>query len=152
MTTIDVKVVDGEKVRQALRLFPQELFRALRNAGRESTDLIKETEGVQNYPPEGPGNQPPTPYYIRGRGMQYAKGNDGKSERYGTQFKTTYQERSTTIENRSSYAKHVGGEQQASHLAARGWRRLVDVANDKIGDITKIYIAWVNRTIQRLGL
>lgn len=117
-------------------------------AGKESADEILNTVGLRKYPPTGPGNTPPVPYYIRGRGMQTAFGNDGKSEKYGTRWTVNYREMTTIIANNTSYAHKLAGPDQQPRFAAIGWRKLADVANEKIGEITKIFDGWINKLIR----
>jgi hypothetical protein len=112
--------------------------------------VILPTQGLQI--PTETANMPPIST-IRGQGTQYASYNKGNSERYGSQFYVEpggYLE--TAIGNRASYADYVGGEGQASFMAPKGWRKLFDVAKEKIADITKVYQAWIDKTIQELGL
>ena len=117
-------------------------------AGKESADEILNTTGLRKYPPAGPGNAPPVPYYIRGRGWQRAGGNDGSSEKYGTRWTVNYRELTTIIANNTSYAHKLGGLDQQPKFAAIGWRKLADVANEKIGEITKIFDGWINKLIR----
>lgn len=141
------------KLLHFLNRFPQEAQKAIRAAGGEFAARILETEGVKKYPPAGEGNMPPTPYYIRGRGTQYATYNAGNSERYGTRFQTAHKPYQTIIQNDASYAKYLADERdQARHMAAIGWRKLVDVAKEKLDLGVKIYQAWIERMIKRAGV
>ena len=58
----------------------------------------------------------------------------------------------TRISNAASYAKHLAGEEQASHMKKLGWRKLKDVAQEKIGKIKRIFEKWIDYTIRELGL
>ena len=145
--------VDGiDKIQSGLDRFPVEIPRYMKAAGKEASEEILETEGLRKYPPAGPANQPPAPYYIRGRGMQYQSGNDFRSERLGTQFYVEAPTMQTIIGNRASYAPYVIGAAQARWMANIGWRKLLDVAKEKIGNITEIYNGWVKKCIDDLGL
>jgi hypothetical protein len=137
---------------EKLRAFPAELKRGMTAAGDEAGNEILNTEGLRNYPPSTPANQPPTPYYIRGRGTQYANSNSGSSERYGTQWNVTTRGYTTTIGNRASYAPYVGGDKQPQHMADKGWRKLFAVADQKRAEIQRIYSAWLERAKRRVGL
>jgi hypothetical protein len=143
-------------------------------AGREiAEDIILPTEGVRRYPPADASNSPGRyktvtfsngksgtfrmGYYVRGRGMyQPVRGGGYKqtsgSERYGTQFYTKAKGDTITIGNRASYAKYIGGQDQAWFMGPRGWRKLIDVANEKIGDITARYSKWVDKCLRDVGL
>ena len=118
---------------------------------RAGSDLLK-TKGLRNYPPSTAANLPPTPYYIRGRGTQYASRNAGDSERLGTQWTIQRRGYSTHIGNRASYAKWVHGDEQASWMANIGWRKLKEVAKEKIKPITRKYQKWVDKTLRDLGI
>lgn len=150
---IEIKLNNADQVQRALQQAPKEMIGALDQAGREAADrVILSTEGLKNYPPATAANLPPTPYYIRGRGTQYKKGNDQKSERLGTQFYVRSANASTYIGNRASYADYAVGKKQSRVMARIGWRKLEDVAREKIDQVTRVYQAWVDRTLRKLGL
>jgi len=156
---IHIEIRGIENLKLALSRFPQMAARYLQAAGQEAAkDIILPTEGLQKYPPETVANFPPTPYYIRGRGMQRAgirkpAYNDGSSERYGTQFTVErYGGMSTKIGNRASYAKYLAGEQQAAAMGRIGWRKLFEVANEKLPQIRIVFQAWVNKLLINTGL
>jgi len=150
--SINIKIIGLEKVTAALSRFPQVITKYMGAAGKEASEEVLDTVGLRRYPPAGPANFPPTPYYIRGRGLQTGSRNYNNSERLGTQFYVQVEKFNTTIGNRASYAKYVVGEQQARAMGRIGWRRLIDVAQEKIGKITAIYQGWVNKLIKDLGL
>lgn len=64
------------------------------------------------------------------------------SERYGTQFYTRASSGggyvSVVIGNRASYATYLGFRRQARIPAARGWRKLGDIAFERRGEIAAI--------------
>jgi hypothetical protein len=72
----------------------------------------------------------------------------------GTQWhiKRELSEYTTEIGNRASYAKWVHGEEQAHFMKPKGWRKLTEVATEKLGKITKVYQAWIDKCIEDLGL
>lgn len=154
---VDVQGI--EKITRAISKFPRQIASSLNGAGQEAAkDVVLPTEGLRSYPPATDANYPPTPFYIRGRGMQRggvrgAAYNDGKSERLGTQWKVTKAGQfGTSIANRASYAKWVHGEEQASFMAPKGWRKLVEVVEEKMTEITAVYQQWVDKLIKDLGL
>lgn len=147
---IELKGLD--KVQQALRTMGERAAKYLQAAGAEASEEIIQAPGLATYPAEGPGNQPPTPYYSRGKGMEYKRGNDGRSEKLGTQFTVDYQSSGVTIGNRASYAPYVIGEEQTRAMANIGWRRLIDVAREKMPRIVAIYQGWVDKLIKDAGL
>jgi len=148
--SIEIKGID--KLLASVNQFPKEIASGMSAAGKEASNVILNEQGLRKYPSMTAANQPPTPYYIRGRGTQTATGNKMNSERFGTQFYVESKHFSTTIGNRASYAKWVSGNEQARAMARIGWRKLWDVAVEKRSEITRIYQAWVNRIIKKVGL
>lgn len=151
---IHIEIQGLDELKRALARFPQQAGKYLQQAGDEAASrIIIRTEGLKTYPPITAANAPPTPYYIRGRGMQYASGNTNTSERLKTQFYTKKSGAySTEIGNRASYAKFVVGEEQAYFMKPKGWRKLADVAREKMADINKIYDAWIEKLLRDIGL
>jgi len=146
-------VIKGmENILRKLEKFPGVIRENMGAAGAEASEEILNTEGLRNYPPHTDANLPPAPYYIRGRGMQYASGNAENSERYGTLWNTATSGYRTTIGNRATYAPYLGGEKQARAMKPIGWRKLFDVAQEKRAKLTAIYAAWVARAKQQAGL
>lgn len=154
MSDIKIHVEGLDKVQANLHKFPREIAKYLKAAGKEAASRqILPTEGLKKYPPATGANQPPTPYYIRGRGTQLKRGNLYNSERLGTQWYVKGVDKmNTEIGNRASYARWVSGDQQARAMGRIGWRKLKDVAEEKIGDITKVYKSWIDKLIHDLGL
>jgi hypothetical protein len=153
MANVKISVEGLDKLIKGLERFPREIARYMSQAGHEAgEDVILPTQGLRKYPPATAANMPPTPYYIRGRGTQLKRGNLGNSERLGTQFYIKRTGWNTAIGNRASYAKYVIGEQQASFMAPKGWRKLFDVAKDKKAKIQKVYQAWVDKALRDFGL
>ena len=158
MTDIKIQVIGIEKIQTALTKFPHEIEKYLTNAGNSAAkDVVLSTEGLQKYPPSTAANQPPFPYYIRHQGTQTAHGNLGNSENLGAQWYVEKQGLGTVIGNRASYARWVVGDEQAQQMGPharipKGWRKLTDVAHEKIDKITAIYQAWVNKLIRDIGL
>jgi hypothetical protein len=153
MADIRVDVQGADKLADALRQVPRRAQRYLQAAGKEAAAEILDTEGLRRYPPADAANQPPPPYYIRGRGMQYKARNDGRSERYGTRYYVKSEGYSTIIGNSASYAMYLtDAKLQARHMAARGWRKLAEVAQSKIGRIRTIYQGWVEKLLRDVGL
>ena len=150
---IHIEVTGIDKLIAGLNKFPQQIHKNMGAAGAEASKrVILVTPGLQKYPPPTAANQPPEPYYIRGRGTQTKSGNRGGSERLGTQFYTDAAGMNTTIGNRASYADYVVGEGQAHFMAPKGWRKLYEVAQEKTAQIVKVYQAWIDKTIRELGL
>ena len=147
-----IKVTIKDGVGNKLALLGKKAIQAMKPAGQEAANEVLDTEGLRRYPPATEANQPPTPYYIRGVGMQYNGGNDGSSERYGSRWKVASEPTKTTITNAASYSGYLGGEQQAGHMAAKGWRKITDVIKEKMPKIVRIYEKWIVKTIRELGL
>lgn len=156
---IDIEVHGLEELKAAFDKFPLRVARNMSQAAHESAkDHILPTEGLQNYPPLTSANQPPTPYYKRGTGMQTsASRNLNNSENMGKQWTVKREGWIARIGNRASYAKWVHGDEQARGMSAaakipKGWRKLYEVAKEKIGDITRVYQGWVDKTLRDCGL
>lgn len=151
---IKVEVKGLKELQAAIAKFPKQAGIYLAKAGEESAKrVILPTEGLQKYPPAGAANSPPTPYYIRGRGMQYKSKLIASSERLGTQWTVKRGSSFTTeIGNRASYAKWVHGDDQAHFMAPKGWRKLKEVATENMDKITKVYNAWVGKLLKDLHL
>ena len=150
---IKITVVGLDKVLAALSKFPNQIAKYVAQAGDEAANrVILNERGLKKYPPATSANMPPTPYYIRGKGMQYKTYNTNSSERLGTQWYVKKAGLGTEIGNRASYARYVVGEQQASFMAPKGWRKLYEVAMEKKDKIKAVYQAWINKLIRDLGL
>lgn len=150
---IEIKVVGLKELMAAMDKAPARIKHILVEAGNEAgNDVILPTEGLKTYPPPTSGNAPPTPYYIRGRGTETARGNLYNSERLGTQFYVKSQPLKTYIGNRASYAPAVIGEFQDSLFKFIGWRRLIDVAHEKMSEIVKVYQNAIDYALKEVGL
>ncbi len=150
---IAVEVKNLAEVQAAIAKFPQQVAGYLQKAGQEVGEDAFNSEGLRKYPPTGPGNAPPVPYYIRGRGTEMAYGNLNNSERYGTQFYVKpYESYGVTLGNRASYASYLGGENQSAAMKRIGWRRLVDVVNEKMSSIVRTYEGWIDKCLADLNL
>jgi hypothetical protein len=150
---LSIKIEGLKELIRAAVEFPLTVAKNMSQAGHEAGErVILPTRGLRNYPPQGAGNKPPTPYYIRGRGTQLRHRNLANSERYGTQFYVKRTGWSTHIGNRASYAVWLADkDKQAKAMAKIGWRKLWDVAHEKLGDIRKVYQAWTDKTLRDVG-
>jgi hypothetical protein len=146
------KVEGIDKLAANLDRLGRKLLVYMAEAGKKSADVILETRGLEKYPPETPANLPPTPYYVRGRGTQYASYLKPTSENLGKKWYRKVAGSSTRIGNVASYAKWVHGDEQAEAMKKIGWRKLTDVATEKFTMIKKIYQDWVNKAIRELKL
>lgn len=156
---ISIQVTGIDKLTANLDRLGDSIKKDLGTAGHEAANEILDTVGLRAYPPATAANQPPVPYYVRGRGTQRRNAagmeyNDMKSERLGTKFYTRVTQGGTVVNigNPVSYAPQVVGDEQRTNMAAKGWRKLVDVANEKITQITEIYQGWIDRIIRINGL
>ena len=154
--TIKVDVQGLTELQFALKRWPVEVNGYLQSAGKEAASDVLNTVGLQRYPQSGPGNQPPAPYWERGYGMVRSTYGPAQrrdsSQRYGTRWTVRQAGYGTEIGNNASYARYLGGEEQAGWAAAIGWRKLSDVVEDKMTSITAVYDAWVNKLLRSLGL
>ena len=154
MSYIKIEVDGADKIANNLDKVGNDLPNYLRGAGTEASNEILDTKGLRNYPPATGANAPPPPFYIRGRGMQvsYSR-NLNNSQRLGTRWQVLpYKKTGTSIANPVTYAKWVHGAQQARAMARIGWRKLWDVAKEKVPQITDIYNRWVGKLLKRHGL
>jgi hypothetical protein len=153
---LTIKIKGLDKLTGALDKFQQKIAQNMSAAGKQAGKELLDTKGLRKYPAETAANWPPTPYYVRGKGMQYKAGSSGGSERLGTQWTVRTERFRTTIRNDASYAQWVHGDSegkyQARHMAKIGWKKLLDTAKGMISKLTKIYQAWVDKTIRDLGL
>lgn len=147
MSNLTIAVEGLEVLAEAMSSLDDEISNLMAMAGKEAADVILDTEGLRNYPAAGAGNQPPAPFYVRGKGTESLSGNDGKSERLGTQFYMESEGLTTRVGNRASYAEFVIGENQAGRLGAIGWKRLIDVGQNKAEDIAAIFQGWIDKAI-----
>lgn len=153
MPELAIELEGLDKLVSKLHKFPVKIARNLGAAGEESAkDVILPTEGLQNYPPTTAANEPPVPYYIRGRGTQYATRNLMNSERVGTKWTIVRRGFNTIIGNPVSYSRYLHGDEQAKAMKSIGWKKLFDTAKEKLKDIQKVYQAWVKKTIKDLKL
>ena len=151
--SINIEIKGMDKLLAKLDKFPFQIKRNFIAAGREAGHrVILPTEGLQNYPPATRANEPPTPYYIRGKGTQTATKNYFNSENLGKQWYMRREGLGMRIYNRASYARYVHGDEQAKAMGRIGWKQLFKTAKEKVGDIKKVYDAWVAKTIRDLGL
>ena len=153
--TFQIHVEGIDKIIKALDKFPRQIEKYMGQAGDESAKkVIFPLEGVKKYPPAGPWNTPPVPYYIRGRGTQTKSGNRGNSERFGTQWYAEKQGFATEIGNRASYAKYLAGEegQRVYWATSHGWRPLITTVKRYMRHITDVYQKWTDKLIRDLGL
>jgi hypothetical protein len=149
MAEIGIKVTGLSEITAKLKEAPETMRATFSAAGNEVAREVLDVEGVRRYPPAPRAYAPPYPYYVRGVGTQYSPAaNSMSSEKFGTQFYTESQPFKVVIGNRASYAKWIVGEAQANRMAGIGWRRLVDVAQEKIGPITKIFQGWIDRALK----
>lgn len=152
-STIRIKVEGLDKIVNSLDRVGDDFNTYMKGAGIESANAILDVRGLRKYPPATGANQPPPPFYIRGRGMQTSAGrNNGRSERLGTRWEILYRGANTEIRNPVTYARWVHGDGQARPMANIGWRKLTEVAVEKISVITSVYDRWVTKLLRKSGL
>jgi len=151
---IQIEIKGLDEVLAKINQFPEKIAGTIGQAGSEAAErVVLPTQGLKTYPPAGAGNQPPTPYYVRGRGMQFENGNDYRSEVLGTKWVVKSEQLKTTIGNTASYAHWVhDDEQQAKAMGRLGWKKLFATAKEKISEITQVYQAWIDKLIADIGL
>ena len=152
MATISLKIDGLDKLEAALKKAPAVIDDAVEGAGNQIGNVILETRGIRLYPPAGSGNRPPTPYWVRGVGLQTARGNRNNSQMMNKKFTVKTASRVITIANNATYAGYVIGEKQSSAMGRIGWRRMIDVAKEKQPELTRVLNAWLQRAFDKLGL
>lgn len=157
---VQMRIQGLDKVQAVMARFPAQIKAAIQLSGKDMAKNILDTKGLRNYPPGTAANQPPGTsgrgYYIRGRGWM-SKSGDGytlkaTSERLGTKWYVKPNGYSTLVGNPVTYAPYLHGDEQARWSLQIGWKKLVDVANDKIGESVRIYENHIQALIRRLGL
>ncbi len=151
---LEVELKGLDELNRAMKKFPRTVIKNMGEAGKESArDLILKEKGMgDNYPAITAANLPPTPYYKRGEGTQTATRNYGESKNLGKQWVVSAKGHQTRRSNATLYARYVHGEEQARAMARIGWKKLYDTAKKKIKQITKVYQAWVAKTLRDVGL
>ena len=122
------------------------------------SDLIEMADSfileAQKYPPETAANQPPTPYWSRGRGLI---GKDNRvirpSENLGNSWTKSVSESllkiDITVTNEASYAPYVHGiNDQAAALRQIGWRDTDEMAQDA-GILPEPKQGFIERAVNR---
>ena len=151
--SIQIKGLD--ELKSKFSKFPNEIKKNMRAASVEAGKEVINTVGLQRYPADGTYNQPPEPYYIRGRGTQYKSGNAGNSERYGTKFYVEAYGMGAKAGNNASYAQHLAGptdNDQVRWARSHGWKSLMSAVGEKMSKIKSIFEAWVSKTLKEIGL
>lgn len=150
MTEIRIRVEGLDTVLKNNNTIGADLPRYIMGAGKETADNVLGVQGLRKYPPSTRANQPPPPYYIRGRGTQLASRNLGNSERLGTRWNVKQFGRlGIEISNPVSYAEWVHGERQARAMRRIGWKKLSEIAIEKVKTIEAIYNKWINKLVER---
>lgn len=156
---VQVKVTGLEELKRKYKFAADNADKYMSAAGKEVVErYILPVKGIKQYPPATSANKPPTPYYIRGRGMQRAgrrkaEYNDNRSERYGTRWFVKRVPYGVRVGNSASYAPYLtGASKQSRAMAKIGWRKLVDVANQNMSKITATFQAWVEKLHKDAGL
>jgi hypothetical protein len=176
--TIEIDQAQLARLDRAFKQFASQADRYMAAAGMEiAKDVILPTTGLMSYPRSDKANMPGRmkmvtfsngktgnfrmSYYVRGEGLMEPvhRGNYSSyrivsgSERYGSQFYVrSGGSSSITIGNRASYAHFLGGKDQVKAMAARGWRKLYDVAKEKVSEINNRYNKWVDKLLRDVGL
>jgi hypothetical protein len=171
---IKITVTGLKELQAAIAKFPKQVEIYMVRAGQESArKVILTTRGMQKYPPAGEANAPRSygsfysiatrkvsnRWYQRGYGSKWAlkgggTGGSATSENLGKQWYVMHRSTFTTeIGNRASYAKYVhDDEQQARFMAPKGWRKLKEVATEKMPQLVKVYDAWIKKLLHDIKL
>lgn len=163
--TIHIEVKGLKELQAAIAKFPRMVEIYMGKAGQEAADrVILNTAGLRKYPPDAaraPQAQNWTDkqrryfFWALRQGIievPYRRTLSPGSENFGKQWYVKRKGFSTEIGNRASYAHWLSGDDQSAYQAARGWRKLLDVANEKLPQITKVYNAWVAKLLKDIKL
>ena len=148
--------VDSKDFDRAIRLLPRLFASSMVEAGQKVGKLVLETEGLRTYPPETSANQPPEPYYVRGRGTQrMSRGgvsyNDNMSEQYGSRWTVKSRPNRVTIANSASYAPFLAGRPQSRKMRSIGWKKLTVVIMERMRLIKATFQSHIGRAIRQAG-
>lgn len=148
MTNLNIQVKGLTEIEAKLKAVGKKLSSYMSAAAMEASKDLLAHEGLQKYPPETDANKPPTPYYVRGYGMQYKSKMVYKSEKLGASFTTKKISYGARIGNNASYAPYVIGNQQARHMKRIGWLNIFEFAKSQTGNIKKTFDSWVKKAIK----
>lgn len=171
----DIALNGMDKLAGAIKAYPAAIKSQMRLAGKDCFAVIVNTKGLATYPPATERNKPGRmktvtfangrsaqfrmPYYTRGYGtMTPVRGGGYKlipsSERFGTKWYTRPSgEMDTIIGNNASYAQYLSGKiKQVEWAAEVGWRKLSDVAMEKMPQIKQIFSRHIDYVTKKIGL
>lgn len=112
---------------------------------QQAVDLTAQNAAV--YPPTSEANQPPTPYYVRGTGTQYADHNRGESQQLNTHWNKQVELLDNgvvgTIKNDTPYGPFVHGQPPAQqwYHKKRNWRTVGQITNDVRSKVNAVFVA-----------
>ena len=98
---------------------------------------------MAEYPPQTAANQPPVPFYVRGRGTQTATRNLGNSEDLGQKWRAANPKirdggMTVVIGTNVSYAPYVQSDEfQARWMKQIGWQTDKTVLEDNEDEVTE---------------
>jgi hypothetical protein len=152
MVDVRISITGAENLQASLKKLPIGIRSTFPTAHKKFGEEIINQIGVKVYPPTGPGNYPPVPYYIRGKGTQYATHNAGNSEQYGKRWTSQINWQRGIFSNSASYARFLGGSPNAYRMRAIGWKSLLDAAKGKMQRAGEIYGKAVVDALIKVGL
>jgi hypothetical protein len=173
MADFDLMVNGLDKLTKSFDRYPAEIGAQMKLAGIDASKLILQTKGLRLYPEKTERNQPGrvkavtfasgktaefrTSYYQRSYGtMTPVRGGGykliGASERFGTKWYTKQKGMDTVVGNNASYAAFLSGNNQVAWAAQVGWRKLREVADQKMTQIRAIYAQHISLVTRKLGL
>ena len=159
---IKLQIQGLDTVAAALSKFPEQIKSAVEVAQNDMARNILDTPGMQNYPPKWAANNPPGTsgrgFYERTKGWMMKTGNGyriqaGKeSENLGRKWYIKPNGFNTKVGNPVSYAAYLHGDNQVNWAINVGWRKLSEVASEKVEENIAIYERHIQALIRRLGL
>lgn len=143
---------DDAEFKRDMKRYKAAIPIAVKGSSHQILNEILDQEGLREYPPESDANQPPTPFYIRGVGIETGTGNLGNSERYGTGWEIeALGNYGAEASNATSYGKYMGDpEEQAEHMERLGWITTKTGVRNKLKKIGEILSAWMNRQFKKV--
>ena len=120
-------------------------------AYRQALEIIGRSIKSQSaiYPPETIANWPSNPsghWYVRGFGTKFASGAEYQTSqdmkhKWFTRTFPNY----TEIWNEATYSPYIHGPDQVAWAGQRGWKKLQDIATEKIPEILRLLAAQVEK-------
>jgi len=156
---VDINIKGLDHIVKSLKQFPGHFARYMQAAGMEFVNrylFSGQGYGRGLYPPAGPGNQLPHPYYIRGRGTQTSDiHNLGESQRLGSNLYVRPVASKPQVEFGTrgvTYAEYAVGEKQSRVMANIGWEKFTSKIKRHGAKLSEVYSLWIIKLLKDVKL